>query len=115
MLTDAPLFKGDGFYVLGMRSPARKHGVMVIPYHHVETTFELNDNDWLGFTAALRFAKSHLADFHADGYSVGWNVGAAGGQHVCHAHLHVICRFGNQPSTGLGLNGLIRTVNAASP
>ena len=32
-----------------------------------------------------------------DGYTIGWNVGAAGGQEVMHAHLHVVARFADEP------------------
>lgn len=52
--------------------------------------------------------------FDPSGYSIGWNVGAAGGQHVDHVHLHVICRFDGEPATVLGINALIRRANGAA-
>jgi len=32
-------------------------------------------------------------EFHPDGYNIGVNVGAAGGQTVFHLHVHVIPRY----------------------
>ena len=59
----------------------------------------------------LAYAKGMLASFRPSGYSIGWNVGEAAGQHLRHVHLHVICRFETEAAAGLGLNGLIRSVN----
>jgi len=108
LLSDAPLYDNGAFFVLAMRQTDRKHAVMVIPKPHVETPFDMTDADWAGMSDALAFAKSHLAPFNPDGYSVGWNVGAAGGQHVMHAHLHVICRFDTDAAAGMGINALLR-------
>jgi histidine triad (HIT) family protein len=41
--------------------------------------------------------------YHPDGYNVGWNCGAVGGQIAMHAHLHVIPRFRQEPYAGRGI------------
>ena len=42
----------------------------------------------------LDVVKEQLdAEFHPDGYNVGFNAGEAGGQTVAHLHLHVIPRY----------------------
>jgi diadenosine tetraphosphate (Ap4A) HIT family hydrolase len=56
----------------------------------------------------LATAKAYLAPADPDGFTVGWNVGAAGGQHVFHAHLHVIARFTGEPNAGKGIRAVIR-------
>lgn len=111
-LKEPPLFQNDSFFVLGMRNPDRQHAVMLIPIRHVSSPFDITGSEWADIAEAMAFAKDFLAPWRADGYSVGWNVGEAGGQHVGHAHMHVICRFENQTATGLGLNGLITRVNS---
>ncbi|MCV6577109.1 MAG: HIT domain-containing protein [Cohaesibacter sp.] len=111
LLDDEPLFENASFFVLGMREQARQHAVMIIPKNHAQTPFDLKREDWLGIDEALSFAKQTLAPFNPCGYSIGWNVGASAGQHVSHVHLHVICRFNDQPATGLGLNALIEHAN----
>ncbi len=108
LLQDASLYQNGAFFVLAMRQDDRKHAVMVIPKRHVETPFDMAEGDWAGMSDALAFAKDHLAGFAPDGYSIGWNVGAAGGQHVMHAHLHVICRFDGDAAAGMGINALIK-------
>lgn len=112
LLTDAPLYQNEAFYVLGQLTAARQASVMVIPLRHLETPFELAAQEWSAMEDALQFARDHLQPQAPDGFTIGWNVGAVAGQHVMHAHLHVICRFAGQPASDLGLHGLIAAVNA---
>lgn len=45
-------------------------------------------------TGMVTLLKTRLHEqHHPDGYNVGFNDGAAAGQTVFHAHLHVIPRF----------------------
>lgn len=98
-------------YVVGMIDPERAHALMIIPKAHSETPFDISPEEWSDLPEPLAFAKAALAKFKPAGFSVGWNVGASAGQHVAHVHLHVICRFDGEPSTGLGINALIKHVN----
>jgi diadenosine tetraphosphate (Ap4A) HIT family hydrolase len=42
----------------------------------------------------LNVVKEQLdAEFHPDGYNVGFNAGEAAGQTVAHLHIHVIPRY----------------------
>ena len=113
MLSDAPLFQNKSFYVLGMRDPDRKHALMIIPKAHSETPFEMTPDEWADIAEPLAWAKDRLAAFKPDGFTIGWNVGKVAGQTVAHVHMHVICRFADEPSTGAGINKLIKRVNAA--
>ena len=77
--------------------------LLLIPYRHAETPFELNREEWLELHPLLLQAKAYLDERGADGYSVGWNVGEVAGQSVPHVHLHVIGRFANEPLAGKGI------------
>lgn len=111
LLSDRPLFQNKYFYVLSMREPDRRHSLMIVAKRHSETPFEINSEEWAGIAEPLGYVKDALSIFNPSGYSIGWNVGTSAGQHVNHVHLHVICRFEGQQSTGLGINGLIQQVN----
>lgn len=77
---------------------------MIIPRAHRPTAFDLTDAEWAATYGLLREAREQLDRALApDGYTLGWNCGAAGGQHVFHAHLHVIPRFADEPYAGRGL------------
>ncbi|WP_299648201.1 HIT family protein [uncultured Tateyamaria sp.] len=115
LLEDRPLFENNSYYVLGMREVERSHGAMVVLKRHAEKPFDINDREWSEIGGPLAFAKEMLRPFNASGYSVGWNVGDPAGQHVQHVHLHVICRFEDDPAAGLGINGLIGKVNGLIP
>jgi len=45
----------------------------------------------------LLSTSHHDANYQPDGYNVGRNGGAAAGQEIRHAHLHVIPRFKDEP------------------
>ena len=112
LLSDTPIAENADFYVLRMLDETRKHGRMVVLKRHAETPFDILPEEWPSLTAMINAAKADLDHFNPDGYTVGWNVGAAAGQHVFHVHLHVIARFSGDADEGIGLNGLIK--NAAS-
>ena len=63
-----------------------------------------------GAMALAHFLKAQLdARWRPDGYNVGWNCGAAGGQTVMHAHLHVIPRFAREPLAGQGIRAWLKS------
>ena len=111
LLTDTPLYKNAAFYVLGMLDPKRAKAVMVVPFEHSVTPFEISGEAFSHLADALAFAKSHLTQFEPDGFTIGWNVGEAAGQTVFHSHMHVIRRFRGESAEGHGLAGLLRLVN----
>ena len=58
----------------------------------------------------LALVKAQLdARWRPDGYNVGWNCGAVGGQTVMHAHLHVIPRFAQEPLAGQGIRAWLKS------
>jgi diadenosine tetraphosphate (Ap4A) HIT family hydrolase len=77
---------------------------MIIPKVPRESVFDLTPEEWQATFDLLQQAKQYLDNaHHPDGYTVGWNVRPAGGQHVPIAHLHVIPRFNDEPFAARGL------------
>ena len=82
---------------------------LVIPRREVATWFEATPEEQIAIMALLTEVKDDLeADLHPDGWNVGINVGAAGGQTVSHLHVHLIPRFhGDSAEPGGDLGGPI--------
>ena len=77
---------------------------MIIPKQHRETVFDLTAEEWQETLTLLLRVKALLDEQYApDGYNIGWNCGPVGGQHVFHAHLHVIPRHKDEPLAGKGI------------
>ena len=82
---------------------------IIIPKAHKETVFDLSNEEWDATKQLLDKVKSYLDDkYKPDGYNVGWNCGAAGGQDVFHAHLHIIPRHADEPRAGNGIRHWIK-------
>ncbi|MBC8161698.1 MAG: HIT family protein [Roseiflexaceae bacterium] len=77
---------------------------LIIPRAHRPTAFDLTAEEWQASYEILTRVKAQLDRTLApQGYTLGWNVGAVGGQEVFHAHMHVIPRFADEPYAGRGL------------
>ena len=83
---------------------ALKHSGVIVPVAHRETVFDLTQEEVIATFEILKEVKSYLDLEHKpDGYNVGWNNGAVGGQHIFHAHMHVIPRFKQEPMAYKGI------------
>lgn len=77
---------------------------LIVPKAHRETVFDLTPLEWEATYSLLQEAKALLdATLQPQGYNVGWNCGAVGGQTILHAHLHLIPRFADEPLAGKGI------------
>jgi diadenosine tetraphosphate (Ap4A) HIT family hydrolase len=102
--------------VVDTRDPVLVGSVMVIPRLHHETPFELTPDEWVDTWALVRWMKGELdRRLRPDGYNLGWNCGAAAGQEVFHAHLHLIPRFNDEPLAGKGLRHHLKQPTNARP
>jgi len=98
------LLSGDHCLFIDTRDPVLAGSGMIVPRAHRETVFDLTPDEWTETYALLQRARALLDERHRpDGYNVGWNSGAVGGQEVFHAHLHVIPRFADEPLAGRGI------------
>lgn len=81
-----------------------ERGGMIIARAHRPTLFDLTAEEWAASFALLQGARTLIDSTYApQGYNVGWNCGATGGQHVFHAHMHVLPRFADEPLAGKGI------------
>ncbi len=70
--------------------------VLVVPRDHVETLFELNDQQAAAiFQATVKVARAIRAASGCDGLNLVQSNGEAGQQDVFHFHLHLVPRFWN--------------------
>jgi diadenosine tetraphosphate (Ap4A) HIT family hydrolase len=93
---------------------AQQQGVLVgsgviIPVRHAATLFDLTSAELRDTFTLLQSVKTWMDEtYHPDGYNVGWNCGAAAGQEIMHAHLHVIPRFRDEPYAGRGIRSWLK-------
>lgn len=111
LLLDAAIGETEHFYILPSADPAMPLAAMVIPHRHSETPFEMTAHEWADFPNALGSAQALMVAHEPDGFTLGWNVGAVGGQNVFHTHLHIIPRFATEPLAGKGLRYAFRNAH----
>lgn len=77
---------------------------VIIPVRHAATVFDLTLAEVSATFQLLAGVKRWMdATYEPQGYNIGWNCGAVGGQEVMHAHMHVIPRFAQEPYAGRGI------------
>lgn len=77
---------------------------LIVPIEHRDTMFDLTEEEWSATYSLLSEVKTLLdKNFSPDGYNIGWNCHAVGGQHIMHTHLHVIPRYKDEPYAGKGI------------
>ena len=83
---------------------------LIVPKKHRETAFELTRVEWEATYSLLKEAKKYLDEEHEpQGYNLGWNCGEVGGQHIFHAHFHVIPRYKDEPLAGKGIRHMFKS------
>ena len=88
----------------------------ILPKAHRISPFDLAIAEWIGTREILLRAKEAIVKrWRLDGFTVGSNVGAAGGQEVVHAHLHLIPRFADEPFAGRGIRWAIKQRRTRRP
>ncbi|MGI6518779.1 MAG: HIT family protein [Bacillota bacterium] len=74
--------------------PVNEGHTLIIPKRHVETYFDATQEERNAISLLLAEVKERLdEEFNPDGYNIGVNVGAAGGQTIFHLHVHLIPRY----------------------
>jgi len=91
------------------RYPVSRGHTLVIPKRVVATWFDATREEQHALIHLVDEVKRALdAEFHPDGYNVGFNAGEAAGQTVMHLHVHVIPRFsGDMDDPRGGVRGVI--------
>jgi diadenosine tetraphosphate (Ap4A) HIT family hydrolase len=115
-LKDEPILaSNDHCYLLAYTGEAHQVGMMVIPFRHVETPFDLSSDEWASLQPLVNRAQEILLAHKPDGFNLGWNVGRVGGQEVFHAHLHIFARFADEPYAGYGIRKWFKSAANARP
>ena len=92
----------DGFPI----SPGH---TLVIPRRHVDSFFNLTEDERIDLLGLLDQAKAGIEkEFKPDTYNIGINDGPAAGQTVLHLHIHLIPRYaGDIPDPRGGVRWII--------
>lgn len=86
-----PLERGEFVAVHLDKYPVSPGHLLITPLRHVSSLWDLTEDEYTAlFATARRLAIAQLSA--PDGWNIGVNVGAAAGQTVMHAHLHLIPR-----------------------
>lgn len=76
------------------RFPVAPGHTLVVPRQHAPTLLDLDEGAAGALFGSVVEVVSLLSSTLAPaGFNVGWNHGAAAGQHVFHLHVHVLPRF----------------------
>lgn len=83
--------------------PVNQGHVLLIPKHHVESVFELNEEEKTTLVDSIKDIESILIRFFdIDGFNIGINQGKAAGQTINHLHIHIIPRYNGDVSNPRG-------------
>ena len=73
--------------------PLNPGHALIVPNRHVAGWAEASLDERAALMAAVDRVRAEITThFHADGFNVGFNDGAAAGQTVFHAHGHITSR-----------------------
>jgi diadenosine tetraphosphate (Ap4A) HIT family hydrolase len=88
--------------------PVTEGHTLVVPREHVESLYQLSAEDQSALWELASAARSLLTHWYApDGFNIAVNDGAAAGQTIGHAHIHVIPRrVGDSPDPKGGIRKL---------
>jgi diadenosine tetraphosphate (Ap4A) HIT family hydrolase len=89
--------------------PVTEGHALVIPKRHVASIFDLPSEELAAIWSQVATVRKLLAEkYSPDAFNIGVNDGAAAGQTVPHAHIHVIPRRkGDAPDPRGGIRWII--------
>lgn len=102
-------FESDHFVVIWDGFPVSPGHALVIPKRHIRTWFDATRTEQIALLDGIERAKEEILRLHQpDGFNIGINIDAAGGQTVFHLHIHVIPRYaGDIPDPRGGVRNVI--------
>ncbi|GAA0596510.1 HIT family protein [Virgibacillus siamensis] len=109
------LFQNEDCMFVQMREARVKGSTLegaglIVPKEHRETVFDLTPEEWTATYTLVQEVKQYLdQQYNPQGYNLGWNCGEVGGQHIFHAHLHVLPRHGDEPMAGRGIRYMFKS------
>lgn len=103
------LLRNSHAYACFDLNPVAPGHLLLIPFRHVASYFDITDEEGHALLQLLNEAKAWLDDRHAPaGYNIGINIGEVAGQTVPHVHIHLIPRYlGDITNPRGGVRGVI--------
>jgi diadenosine tetraphosphate (Ap4A) HIT family hydrolase len=93
-LKSAAVKENELSYFIYDKFPQSAGHALIIPKRHIETVFEMTDKEWASAARMIDTAKKEIEKKYAPkGYNIVANCGAAAGQQIMHAHIHLIPRY----------------------
>ena len=90
----SPIIAGEHASAIPDGFPVGPGHTLIVAHRHEADLFGLPAEEQADMWALVRSVQARLRDeLRPQGFTVGANVGAAGGQTIPHAHIHVIPRF----------------------
>ena len=91
--------------------PVSPGHTLIVPCRHIADFLAMTQDEQLAVWALVTPARKNIERDHSpDGYNIGVNIGAAGGQTIAHAHLHIIPRYcGDVEDPRGGIRWVIRS------
>ena len=88
------LDENDLAIAIGDAVPVSQGHTLIVSRRHVADFFDMSRAEVAGvLDLLLRMQRRLAADCCPSGFNVGVNIGAAAGQTIMHAHVHLIPRF----------------------
>ena len=92
--SDREFFSNDLVVGLWDGFPVSPGHALLVTKRHVTTWFDATSAEQRALLEAVEAARQEVEkDNRPDGYNIGVNIGAAGGQTIFHLHMHVIPRY----------------------
>jgi diadenosine tetraphosphate (Ap4A) HIT family hydrolase len=94
--TDQHIYSDPFVYAIYDHYPVTTGHALIITKRHIETYFDLDQNEKKSIDRAIMQIKSLIdLSYQPDGYNIGINNGKASGQTIFHLHIHMIPRYIN--------------------
>jgi ATP adenylyltransferase len=100
----------ENIFVIADQYPVTEGHLLIIPRRHVSDCMDLSFQERKRIDDMLRVLRKEIpfADPTVTGFNIGVNIGAAAGQTIFHAHVHLIPRRdGDTPDPRGGVRGVI--------
>lgn len=99
------LCESPGWYARYDNFPATPGHVEIVPKRHIESWFDLAEDEVTEMHDLTRSARDLLtAEYAPDGWTIGVNEGRAAGRSIDHLHIHLIPRhYGDVPDPRGGI------------
>jgi len=88
------IVENELFYAREDNFPVSKGHSEIVPKKHVESFFELNDDELVQMFDLIKKTKNIMQERHnPDAFNIGINDGEEAGRSIHHLHIHLIPRY----------------------